>query len=84
MRRFYALLLFFLLAGNKLLLAAAPTISSFAPSTGAVGSPVVITGTNFSTTLANNTVLFGTIQATVTAATSTQLTVIVPVGATTQ
>lgn len=59
-----------------------PTITSFTPASGAVGTTVVITGTNFSTTLANNIVYFGATQATVTAATSTQLTVTVPTGAT--
>lgn len=58
-----------------------PTITSFTPASGAVGTTVIITGTNFSTTLANNIVYFGATQATVTAATSTQLTVTVPTGA---
>lgn len=60
-----------------------PTISSFNPSSGLVGSTVIITGTNFSTVPANNTVRFNGTQATVTASTSTSLTVTVPVGATT-
>ncbi|TXI68435.1 MAG: hypothetical protein E6Q41_04105, partial [Cyclobacteriaceae bacterium] len=59
-----------------------PTITSFTPATGAVGTTVTITGTNFSTTPANNIVYFGATKATVTAATSTQLTVIVPSGTT--
>ena len=61
-----------------------PTISSFAPTNGPVGTTVTITGTNFSPTPANNIVFFGATRATVTAATATQLTVIVPVGATYQ
>lgn len=60
-----------------------PHITSFAPATGAVGTTVTITGTNFSTTVANNTVMFNGVVATVTAATSTQLTVTVPTGAST-
>lgn len=60
-----------------------PTISSFSPTSAQVGAPVTIHGTNFSTTPANNAVYFGFPQATVTAATATQLTVIVPDGATT-
>lgn len=60
-----------------------PTISSFSPGSGAVGATVTITGTNFSTTPANNTVLFNTTTATVSAATATQLTATVPAGATT-
>lgn len=59
-----------------------PTVSSFNPSSGLVGSTVVITGTNFSTVPANNTVRFNGTPATVTLASSTSLTVTVPVGAT--
>jgi hypothetical protein len=59
-----------------------PTISSLDRYSGAVGSTVVITGTNFNTTATNNKVFFGATQATVTAATATSLTVTVPVGAT--
>ncbi len=59
-----------------------PTITTFTPSTSEVGTTVTITGTNFNTTTANNIVIFGATQATVTAATSTQLTVTVPTGAT--
>jgi hypothetical protein len=57
-------------------------VTSFSPSSGPVGTKVVITGTNFSTTPANNTVLFNTTPATVTAATATTLEVTVPTGAT--
>jgi gliding motility-associated-like protein len=59
-----------------------PTISSFNPSSGLVGSTVVITGTNFSTVPANNTVSFNGTPATVTLASATSLTVTVPIGAT--
>ncbi len=59
-----------------------PTIASFTPASGPIGITVIINGTNFSTTPANNIVFFGATKATVTAATSTQLTVTVPVGAT--
>ncbi len=61
---------------------APPTIITFAPISGPAGSSVTITGTNFNTTPANNVVVFGATRATVTAATSTQLTVTVPAGAT--
>jgi gliding motility-associated-like protein len=61
---------------------ALPTVSSFSPTSGPVGTTVTITGTNFSSTPANNIVYFGATQATVSAATATQLTVTVPVGAT--
>ncbi|MEQ1588255.1 MAG: choice-of-anchor tandem repeat GloVer-containing protein, partial [Cyclobacteriaceae bacterium] len=59
-----------------------PTITSFTPASGPIGTTVTITGTNFSATPANNIVYFGATKATVTAATTTQLTVTVPVGAT--
>ncbi|MEQ8548418.1 MAG: FG-GAP-like repeat-containing protein [Cyclobacteriaceae bacterium] len=58
-----------------------PTISTFSPTSGPIGTEVTITGTNFSTTAANNIVFFGATQATVSAATSTSLTVTVPTGA---
>src|SRR5689334_6045149 len=62
-------------------LIAQPVISSFSPTTGAAGTAVTITGANFSITPTNNTVYFGTVKATVTAASYTSLTVTVPPGA---
>ncbi len=67
-----------LLNGN----AQVPTISSFTPASAKPGDAVVITGTNFNSTPGNNVVFFGATSATVTAATTTSLTVTVPVGAT--
>jgi len=61
-----------------------PGITGFSPASGPVGTAVTITGTYFSSTPANNIVYFGATRATVTAATTTQLTVNVPVGATYQ
>ncbi len=61
-----------------------PTISSFSPSSGVVGTTVTIIGTNFNTTPTNNIVYFGAVRATVTAATASSLTVTVPTGATYQ
>jgi gliding motility-associated-like protein len=60
------------------------TITSFTPASGPIGTTITITGTNFSTTIANNIVFFGATRATVTSATATQLTVTVPAGATYQ
>src|SRR5476651_249278 len=61
-----------------------PTITSFTPASGPVGTSVTITGTNFNTTAASNIVFFGATMATVTAASTTSLTVTVPAGATYQ
>ncbi len=58
--------------------AQAPTITSFSPASAEVGASVTITGTNFDATPANNIVYFGSVKATVTAATTTSLTVTVP------
>jgi protocatechuate 3,4-dioxygenase beta subunit len=60
-----------------------PSITSFTATSGAVGDTVIISGANFSATTTNNTVTFNGITATVTAATTTQLTVTVPSGAST-
>ncbi|MET0394398.1 MAG: FG-GAP-like repeat-containing protein [Chitinophagaceae bacterium] len=57
-----------------------PVITSFTPATGAVGTPVVITGMNFNPDPARNTVYFGAVKAVVTAASATSLTVTAPAG----
>jgi sugar lactone lactonase YvrE len=62
--------------------AAAPaTISSISVNTGPFNTVVVITGTGFDATAANDKVFFNGKAATVSAATTTQLTVVVPLGA---
>ena len=66
------------------LFAQVPALSSFAPASGPVGTSVTITGTNFSTTPANNIVFFGAVKATVTSASATSLIVTVPAGTTYQ
>lgn len=60
-----------------------PVITTINPLTGPVGTEVIITGKNFSTTPASNKVKFNTTDATVTGASETELTVLVPTGATT-
>jgi serine/threonine-protein kinase len=55
-----------------------PTIVSTDYVEGAANSAMVITGTNFSTTVSDDVVFFNGTAATVTAATTTQLTVTVP------
>lgn len=59
-----------------------PIIAGLLPTIGNVGTFATITGTNFSATLASNIVYFGAVRAVVSAASSTSLTVTVPVGAT--
>jgi sugar lactone lactonase YvrE len=56
----------------------APTITSYTPTSARYGETVTITGTNFSTALADNTVTFNGYKATVVTATATRLTVTVP------
>ena len=73
-------LLFFCLFTGLLTAIAQPTITSFSPTNAEVGTTITITGTGFSTTAANNIVYFGGIGATVTSATATALSVIVPNG----
>jgi hypothetical protein len=61
-----------------------PVINSFSPASGAIGTTVTISGSNFNTTPSNNTVYFGYVTASVLSATATTLTVTVPSGATYQ
>jgi hypothetical protein len=58
----------------------APTITSFAPTSGPVGTSVVITGTNLTGV---TSVKFNAITATFSANTATSVTAVVPTGATT-
>lgn len=58
-----------------------PTIAALSLYSGAPGSPLTITGTNFGQTTGENVVFFGTIPAAVTAASPTSLTVTIPLSA---
>jgi FG-GAP-like repeat/IPT/TIG domain/Secretion system C-terminal sorting domain len=60
---------------------ASPTITSFTPTNAKPGDAITLTGTNFNTTAANNTVAFGATTVTPSAATASSLTVTLPVGA---
>jgi uncharacterized repeat protein (TIGR03803 family) len=59
------------------------SITDFTPASGVIGTTIIITGSGFDTTPGNNVVKFNGMDATVTDATPTSLTVVVPVGATT-
>ncbi|GEP51925.1 hypothetical protein FNO01nite_25970 [Flavobacterium noncentrifugens] len=60
-----------------------PYIHSFSPTSGNTGTTVTITGINFNTTPSNNFVKINGLEAIVTAASETSLTVTVPAAATT-
>ena len=57
-----------------------PAISRFNPISGTVGTSVNIAGTNFNPASSSNIVFFGAVQATVAAASATNLTITVPAG----
>lgn len=59
------------------------SIISLSPGSGPIGSTVTISGTGFSTTASQNTTTFNGTNATLSSATTTQLVVTVPAGATT-
>ena len=77
--KFYATTIFYFFLGN---LFAQPIISNFSPSSGVAGSSVVINGSNFSSTVLNNTVYFGAAKATVISSSNNSLNVTVPSGCT--
>jgi len=61
----------------------APTITGINPTSGAVGTSFVISGTNFSSNLPDNTVTINGIHAPVAFSTTTSINVTIPIGATT-
>ena len=70
------------LLSSVLAMAQVPTISSFTPTSGPAGTLITITGTNMSATTAENVVYIGATRAIVQSATTSQLTVSCPIGAT--
>lgn len=74
-------------AGNitaiKTVATGTPSIAGFSSTQGPAGTQITIYGTGFNTTAGANIVLFNGVVATVVSATSTQLVVIIPNGATT-
>lgn len=63
---------------------AQPTITSFSPTSGPIGTEITITGSGFDPNASNNIVFFGATQAVVSTATTTILNLTVPDGATYQ
>jgi hypothetical protein len=63
--------------------ASGPSITNLSPASGAVGTPVTITGSNFGATQGTSTVKFNGIAATPTSWSATSISVPVPAGATT-
>src|SRR6202140_3452388 len=63
--------------------AAAPSVTSLSPTSGPVGTPITITGTNFGSTQGTSTVKFNGTTATVTSWSATSIATTVPSGATT-
>lgn len=59
------------------------SIQSFTPTEGVAGTPVTISGTEFSTSPTNNIIKFNGTEAIVTSSTTTSITTTVPAGATT-
>jgi gliding motility-associated-like protein/uncharacterized delta-60 repeat protein len=66
---------------NKNVVAPAISVTTVSPLAGPIGSTVTITGSGFSPNVADNFVYFGAVQASVSTASTTSLTVLVPIGA---
>ncbi len=73
---------FFIPLFSGMVSAGQPTITAFSPLSGPVGTSVIISGSNFNPTPLNNIVYFGAVKSSVSAATTTSLTVVVPGGIT--
>ena len=58
-----------------------PTLTSFAPASGKIGTTVTLSGSGFDAVATNDVVYFGAVRAPVTSASGTSLTVKVPAGA---
>jgi hypothetical protein len=57
---------------------AKPVFTDFTPANAFIGDTITLTGANFETNTYNNTVRFGTVEASVISASATQLQVVVP------
>lgn len=69
--------------GSAFTVTPAPSITSLAPNTGAVGSVVTISGSSFGSAQGNGGVKFGTLAATITSWSPTSIVATVPTGAVT-
>ncbi|WP_298541462.1 IPT/TIG domain-containing protein [uncultured Aquimarina sp.] len=69
--------------GPSFRVVSAPMITSLSVTGAAVGETVVITGVNFGETIADNSVAFNGTEAEIIAASTTEITVVIPDGATT-
>ena len=67
--------------GSSSFILSNPVITLLTPAEGAIGATITIDGAGFSATAGDNTIKFGSMQAIVTMASVTQLTVTVPSGA---
>jgi hypothetical protein len=67
--------------GSSSFILSNPVITLLTPAEGAIGATITIDGAGFSATAGDNTVKFGSVSASVSAAGATQLTVTVPSGA---
>jgi len=70
-------------ASNSVNFTVTPSITSLNPTSGSVGTPVTITGTNFGSTQGTSAVTFNQTSATVTSWSPTSIATTVPSGATT-
>ena len=68
-------------SAGQFTVAAKPAITSINPTSGAIGSSVIVAGTNFTNATTRPTVKLGTVTAVITAITATSATVTVPAGA---
>jgi hypothetical protein len=82
MGKLYLIILFSFLFIVSDSFAQAPAVKSFNPLKATVGSTITVNGSNFNTNASENIVFFGAVKAVVTAATSSQISVTVPSGAT--
>ncbi|RYE07181.1 MAG: hypothetical protein EOP51_33955, partial [Sphingobacteriales bacterium] len=78
----YYIILVMLFAGIAQTFAQAPKVQSFSPYSGPVGTKIIIKGSGFSADTANNAVYFGATRAAINMASTSQLSVTVPLGAT--